>query len=397
MNRRTFLRRTAPLPAALALAGCAAPEGGTDGRNESERESGAESGGNVTDAAPIPMLEDPPDAVYLPGHRTAMQLLEPIDAGDYRLAPMLSYPHPFWLVTGTDREPVEPEAGRGVHLMLVVWDPETEHVLPVDLSPQATIEGDGGWQRSRSLWPMLSQEMGVHFGDNLTLPADGSYTVRVDLPPITTRRTGAFAGRFDDGASATFEFTYDQAFREAVVDGIELLERDRWGTRGALAPMGHGGDRSGGMQSEIPYSALPPAEDYPGTLLHESDTRSQESPPRSDDAAFVVTLLEPGSRLADGDAHYLLVSPRTPYNRVPLTSLSLRATVDRGGSTVVDRPLVGTLDDVVGFHYGRSVGTVQPGDSVTITVESPPQLARHQGYETAFFEMESLELAVPTA
>ncbi|RZV08228.1 hypothetical protein BDK88_3195 [Natrinema hispanicum] len=398
MNRRKFLHRTAPLPAAISLAGCGAPEDGTDDRNESESDSGAGSGGNVTGTAPIPMLEDPPDAVYLPGHRKSMRMLEPVAAGDYRLAPMVTYPHPFWLVTGTERQLVEPEAGRGVHLMLVVWDAVTGHVLPVDISPQATLEGDDGWQRRLSLWPMLSQEMGLHFGDNVTLPADGTYTVRVDLPPVTTRRTGALAGRFDDGATATFEFTYDSAFREAVVDGIELLERERWGERGALEPMTHGGDGDSGRHSEIPYSVLPSADAYPGTLLREADPEQRDGLPRSGDAVFVVSLLESGSRLADGDDRYLLVSPRTPYNRVPLSNMSLQATVDRDGSTVVDRQRhVGTLDGELGFHYGHSLTDIQPGDSVTITVESPPQLVRHQGYETAFFEMEPLECVVPTA
>ena len=398
MNRRTFLRRTAPLSAAIAVAGCAAPGGGADDRAESggDRGNGSEGGGDaVTGTAPIPMLEDPPDAVYLPGHRKSMRTLEPVDAGEYRLAPMLTYPHPFWLVTGTDRELVEPTAGRGVHLMLVVWDPETGIVLPVDVSPQATIEGDDGWRRRLSLWPMLSQEMGVHFGDNVTLPADGTYAVSIDLPPLATRRTGAFAGRFDDGASATFEFTYDQAFRAAIVDEIELLERDRWGTRGALEPMGNGDDGSEGMQSEVPYSGLPPAQDYPGTPLCEADTELRDGLARSGDAAFVVTLLEAGSRLADGDDRYLLVSPRTPYNRVPLPNVSLQAAVGRDDATVVD--LVGTLDGELGLHYGHSLTDVQPGDAVTITVESPPQVARHQGYETAFFEMEPLELTVPSA
>src|SRR6056297_424165 len=121
MDRRTFLRRAAPLSAVIAVAGCTAPGSGTDDRDASDgaRENETERGGDAgTGTTPIPMLEDPPKAVYLPGHRSAMRTLEPIDAGDYRLAPMLSYPHPFWLVTGTDRELVEPAAGRGVHLML---------------------------------------------------------------------------------------------------------------------------------------------------------------------------------------------------------------------------------------------------------------------------------------
>ncbi|ELY69290.1 DUF7350 domain-containing protein [Natrinema versiforme] len=402
MNRRTFLRRTAPIPAALAVAGCAAPGSESDGRNASgDRENGGSSDDDVTGTAPIPMLEDPPEAVYLPGHRKSMRALEPITAGDYAIAPMLSYPHPFWVVTGTDRRLVEPESGRGVHLMLVCWDRETDTVLPGGAEPTVTIEGDGERLASRSLWPMLSQEMGLHFGDNVSLPADGTYAVSVELPPLPTRRTGSLAGRFADGGTATFEFTYDEAFREEVVDGIELLDRERWGEQGALEPMTRGSD--GGMDgmAEIPYSALPPAEEYPGTRLvdptADPDGASAGDLPRSGDAAFVVTLLESGSRLADGDGRYLLVSPRTPYNRVPLTNTSLRAVVERDGEPVGDSPveLGQTLDGEVGLHYGRSLADIRAGDAVTIEIESPPQTARHQGYETAFFEIEPLELAVP--
>lgn len=36
-----------------------------------------------------------------------------------------------------------------------------------------------------------------------------------------------------------------------------------------------------------------------------------------------------------------------------------------------------------------------PGDSLELVVNSPPQIARHRGYETAFFEMESMAFEVP--
>ncbi|MGQ3414027.1 DUF7350 domain-containing protein [Natrinema sp. LN54] len=400
MNRRTVLRRAVPISAALT-AGCAAPRSEPDGRNESgDRENGGDSN-DVTGTAPIPMLEDPPEAVYLPGHRKSMRALEPVEAGDYLLAPMLSYPHPFWVVTGTDRRLVEPESGRGVHLMIVVWDRETETVLPGTAEPTVTITKGDEQVTSRPLWPMLSQEMGLHFGDNVSLPADGTYTASVELPPLPTRRTGSLDGRFTDGGTAAFEFTYDEAFRDAVVDGIELLDRERWGERGALEPMTGGSD--GGMDemgADIPYSALPPADDYPGTRLVDPTADADASAdglPRSGDAAFVVTLLESGSRLADGDGRYLLVSPRTPYNRVPLTNTSLRAVIERDGEPVGDGPveLVQTLDGELGLHYGRSLADIRSGDSVRIEIESPPQTARHQGYETAFFEMDALELSVP--
>ncbi len=408
MNRRTVLRRTTALSSAIAVAGCAAPRGE---RNESDDGgTGTDRDESVTGTPAIPRIDDPPAAVYLPGHRKSMRVLEPVDAGDYRLAPMLTYPHPFWLVTGAERQFVEPEAGRGVHLMCTVWEPETGMVIPVDIGPRMTLERtDGGdeWRRTLSLWPMLSQEMGVHFGDNVVLPADGTYAATVELPPMGTRRTGSFAGRFAERATATFEFTYDDAFREAVVDGVELLERERWGNRGALEPMlgregraaGDGSDGDGNPAAGIPYSALPPAADYPGTRLVEpsaaADGGSADGLPTSGDAAFVVMLLEPESRLADGVDRYLLVSPRTPYNRVPLANTSLRAVVSRDGSTVTNRGLEATLDGALGFHYGLPLADVRAGDSVRIVVDSPPQTARHQGYETAFFEMEPLELAVP--
>ncbi len=408
MHRRTFLRRTTP-PAALALAGCTAPSGESDGDAD-----GGDSGA-VSGTPPIPMLEDPPEAVYLPGHRKSMRVLEPVDAGEYALTPMLSYPHPFWVVTGTDRELVEPAAGRGVHLMVVVRDRESGRVLP-GVEPRVTVAGDDR-RRTRSLWPMLSQEMGLHYGDNVDLPADGTYAVGVELPPLSIRRTGSLADRFADAATATFEFTYDRAFREAVVEGIELLDQDRWGQRGALEPMtgregtadddGDEGESDGGSGPEppVPYSRVPPADAYPGTRLVESAAGSQtdgstgDGLPASGDAAFVVALLESGSRLADDDDRYLLVSPRTPYNRVPLPNASLRVVLERDGERVRDAPfdLEPTIDDEYGFHYGLSIADARAGDSVRIAIESPPQAARHQGYETAFFRMEPVELVVPSS
>ncbi|RZH68075.1 DUF7350 domain-containing protein [Natrinema altunense] len=401
MRRRTFLRRATVLPATLAVAGCAAPGTGTDGSDGSTDGDG--NGDEFRDGAgtaPIPRIEDPPEAVYLPGHRKSMRVLEPVAAGEYALTPMLTYPHPFWTVTGTDRHRVEPTAGRGVHLMLVCWDRETGLVLSGDAEPRVTITRRGERVASRQLWPMLSQEMGVHFGDNLTLPADDTYAVSVDLPPLPTRRTGSLADRFTEGGTATFEFTYDRAFREDVVEGIDLLERERWGDRGALEPMTHGGD--GSANAALPYSALPPAADMPGTRLVTPDAEAGAnagSLPSSGDATVVVTLLEADSRLADGEGRYLLVSPRTPYNRVPLVNTSLRAAVRRNGTGVGDGSLelTATLDAAVGLHYGHSVANIGPGDSVTLTIASPPQAARHQGYETAFFDMEPLELVVPPA
>jgi hypothetical protein len=56
--------------------------------------------------------------------------------------------------------------------------------------------------------------------------------------------------------------------------------------------------------------------------------------------------------------------------------------------------LTQTLDSELGFHYG-AVLDLAPGDELEIVVESPPQIARHAGYETAFLDMEPIRLEVP--
>lgn len=410
IDRRTFLERTGVVGATLALAGCAGTGGdGSVGDDDGDDPGSSDDSG--VDAVPqFVAVEDPPAAVYVPTHREAMRALEPIEAGDVAIAPMLSYPHRFWTIAGGGEDAlqrVDPSNDRGVHLMVTLWDRETGTVLPADEGVQVRIEHDGEPVGTPfSPWAMISQEMGVHFGDNVSLPEDGTYAVEVEVPPLSTPTTGALAGRLTDPVRASFEFVYDDEFREAVVGGVEYLDEADWGRRGALRPMGHGGDDGDGHgdhddhddHAAVPYSALPPVEAFPGTILVEPGTESTPSDTRdlsnSGDARFLTTLLESDHRLASDGERYLLVSVRTPYNRVPLPDASLLARFERGEEDL-ERRLEQRLDGEFGLHYGADAPTVEPGETVTIEVESPPQVARHQGYETAFLEMSPIELTVP--
>ncbi|WP_049920126.1 DUF7350 domain-containing protein [Halobiforma nitratireducens] len=443
LARRTFV--TGVTAGALALAGCTGDgDGDGDGDespadDESDDDSLDEDTLEDIEVGPEFLeVEDPPDAVYLPTHREAMRMLDPIETGDYALAPMLSYPHPFWIVAGgageEDVSREDPDDGRGVHMMFTLWDPETGVVLPVDDGAELRVYRDGEQVGSpRSPWTMISQEMGFHFGDNVPLPEDGRYTVEVDLPPLSTRTTGDLEGRFGERTTARFEFVYDDAFRHEVGGGVDYLDEAEWGARDALEPMDHGGhgdgehddhgddghgehddhdgdhdsaehsDGHGQDHDYVPYSALPTIDDYPGTLLVAPDadtpeTETHEDLPRSGDAAVLATVFEPGHRLADGDERYFLVSPRTPYNRVPLPDASLSITIERDDDSDPEHfDLEQTIDGAFDHHYGTSVPetAIQPGDVVTVTFDRPPQIARHQGYETAFLEMPPIELELP--
>jgi len=377
LSRRAYLATT--VAAAGAVAGCLG--------DDSDSENGDTASGDGEPSAPepvegsnapsVPAVENPPEAVYLPTHQEAMEHLPTVEAGDFAVTPMVTYPHKFWLVNGSQREEVTPSS-TGVHLMATVWDSETGSVLPVDTGAQTRVLRDGERIDQRAPWPMISQTMGFHFGDNVALPEQGTYTVELDLNPIeqtVAHKTGAFAGRFEEAETVSFEFEFDQEFQEAVVDGVEYFEEDRWGERAAVEPLS---GMDGGMEMSMPYSALQAAEAYPGRDL---------GTPASGDATFVVRYLEQ-TELSERSTGYLLVSPRTPYNRVPLADTALSVT------GALEAELVQTLDSDLGHHYGVPAD-LSAGDRLEIVVESPPQVARHRGYETAFLDMPSMTVEVP--
>jgi len=135
-----------------------------------------------------------------------------------------------------------------------------------------------------------------------------------------------------------------------------------------------------------PTSQVPEADALPGRRIGTA---------RSGDAAFVVTVLDDASPFGgSADQSSLAVSPRTPYNRHMLPLMALSATVERGGTTVFDGPLQSAIEPSLSVHYGAVLDDVQSGDAITISVDTPPQLARHEGYETAFLDMPAMSLTV---
>lgn len=394
-DRRYRLTRRRVLAASAAatagLAGCSSEDGDEDG-NESD--DGSESPATQpveTDDRQVmgptsEFVEDPPDRVYLPTHQDGMEMLPMQRAGDYQIMPHWSYSHTFWLVRGTETTREDPGA-QSLHFMFMIWDAQTEQLLPVNVAgPMRVYKDDSLVGRPRIPWPMISQGMGFHFGDNRqfasdghdgSLPEEGTYEIELQLRPIndTVRKTGQFAGRFEETVMATFEFEFTQEKLETINERTKTFDEQRRGSAGAAEPMG------GMMGGNMPAMVLPPAEEYPGELLGRSDDGNL---PSSHDAEFVVSYLDE-SRLAPDDTGYLLVSPRTPYNRIPLpeTTLSVEG--------VVEGELTETIDDELGHHYGIPADLGESA-SFDLVVDSPPQVARHRGYQTAFLDMPPISI-----
>ena len=345
MDRRTLLRTGTVAAGSLTLAGCS-------GLFETEPQA--------IGIPPVP--EDRPDGVYVPGHIEGMAMSGMESTGDYAFGLMYSYPHRFWNVNGGDTSRTEIDDGDDVHLMTSVWDPETGTVLP-DTGLSAAVYKDGKLVTEEVIYPMLSQPMGFHYGANFGLDGDGTYSVELSVGAMSTRRTGSFVGRFDDPATVEVPFEYSQQAKEEI--SFELLEEQAT-EPGAVDPM---------EMEIVPQSTAPAESGLPGRVVGTA---------MSDDARFVVTVLDSPPAGIDADGEYLAVSARTRYTESVLPAMGLAGTLTRDGDTVFDGELTRTLDPDLHYHYGTVVDGVQSGDELRLSATVQPQTARHEGYETAF-------------
>jgi hypothetical protein len=242
-----------------------------------------------------PLPENRPDAVYYPTHVEGMKMAGGMQSsGSYKCTLSYTFPHRFWLVTGSRPEKVDTQDTDSVHLMPVVWEAETG-IVPPDINPQVSITQDGESVTELSPWPMISQPMGFHFGDNVKLDGDGTYQVEVRIGSPSTRRTGSLADN-QGQASFTFEFEFQQSTLEEIM--YRDIPSDQEATEGAVDSM---------SMEMVPWPAstqVPNEDTLPGTVRGSAT---------SGDAAFIVTTLSDATPFGGGENEtYLAVSPRTP-------------------------------------------------------------------------------------
>jgi hypothetical protein len=294
-------------------------------------------------------------------------------AGDYAFGLMYSYPHRFWTVSGTERQKTVLQDADSMHMMASVWEPRTRTVLP-DTGLSVEISQKGDLVSEEVIYPMLSQQMGFHYGANFELPGDGTYTAELSAGAMNTRRTGAFEGMFSSPQSVEIEFDYSEQAKNEI--SYRTLE-DRAGQKGAVSPMD---------MPMVPQAYAPKRADLPGRVIGEGT---------SGDAKLLVTHVESPPAGVEGKT-YLAASARTPYNRLVIPAMALSGTLTRGGQAIFDGELKRTLDPDLGYHYGAAVESVRSGDELAITVDTPSQTARHEGYETAFLDgMKETTVTVP--
>ena len=312
-----------------------------------------------------PLPENRPDEPYHPTHYEGMTMAGKSANGRYRAMLSYTFPHRFWTVTAEETERVDVEQSEDVHLMVSVWDDEAGVALPAT-SPRIEFTNPDGEVGRVNPWQMLSQRMGVHYGDNVVLGPDGDYEATVQVSPGGTRRT-------DDvpAPDGPLEFSFSFPFSRGRLNDLEFTDvaSDREGTPGVVDPMGMGAVAAG---------QAPAVDSFP------LDTRGVRT---AKGAEFVVATADQRDTLATGsDETYVAVSMRSKHSRFPLAAATLA--LDAGGDT---HQLVPTLDPDLGYHYAAAVPGLGDGDALTVRQQAACQLSRHEGYETAFFGVEPMQ------
>ena len=318
------------------------------------------------------LVVDPPEGVYVPPKRDEMIRYGTATVGGREISLLATRPHSFWTVSGRERSRADVRSAHALHLMGRVRDAETNAVVPASVA--VDVRRDGERVDRRSLWPMLSQRMGFHYGDNVALEGDGTYEVTVRVGPVDCRATGAFADRLERPATADFDLEYAAAEIESL--DRTLLDADEGrGEPGALEPAATDGGRDD--ERTRPAAVAPSIDSLPGERIGVAT---------AGDVVLPATVLE-GFRNVTGGS-YLAVVPRTAYNDYVLPFASLSIAGRRDGDRTLEASLRETIHPELGHHYGAAVDRSDPKrvDDLAIALETPPQVARHEGYETAFLE-----------
>ena len=94
---------------------------------------------------------------------------------------------PFVVDAGTSEKLVKPSQRTSFHLMVMLTDDRTNYPIPY-ASVWATIRRGSKLVFDERQWPMISEYMGPHYGNNVTLPGPGTYQLSLLVsPPVSAR------------------------------------------------------------------------------------------------------------------------------------------------------------------------------------------------------------------
>lgn len=357
LTRRRLLQAGLTAGTGGAVAGCTSPDS-----EPADGPASADGAGTTTPGG---------GRVFVPPHFHERRVAGTTNADGYAITLAYSVPDYYWTVDGRTTTRVTPENDDNVQLLAYVQLPDGGPVLP-DVTVRATVTRDGTTVAEQTLVPTLSQRWGLFHGVNLGLGTYTEYPIELHVSEGPARLTRAYEGATDADASTTVPLDFDRG----TMDSINTTYLEAADQQGAVQPA---------SSDALPLNRQRPPDDLPGTVAAKG---------RSGGATLTALALDPDQSPHADSTPYLALLVSTPYNGFWLPRAELVATLTRNGEALYDGPLTPTLDPEVGYHYGAAVETLEGGESLAVSVSTPPQVARRQGYETAFLSMPDAELTL---
>jgi uncharacterized protein involved in high-affinity Fe2+ transport len=188
----------------LALAGiaCAALAGCGSSAGLSSTGSGGSGGSSQMPAGGSRTVTNPA-ATSMPGMQTGAGAARSMSAGGIKAIPTQTLgiatwqgmkiqaramtAVPFVIYDGTHEQMVKPPKHVSFHLMVDLNDARTGVAIPY-AGVWATITRQGRTVYDERQWPMISEYMGPHYGNNVALPGAGTYRLSLLVsPPVSAR------------------------------------------------------------------------------------------------------------------------------------------------------------------------------------------------------------------
>jgi hypothetical protein len=105
-----------------------------------------------------------------------------------RIEAAFAPPVAFSIWNGTRLVRVRPKPSQNAHFMIVLSDAETGERIPYASVTATITDSSGKIVYSSRQWPMLSRSMGAHYGNNISLPHSGHYTLKLIIGPPAVGR-----------------------------------------------------------------------------------------------------------------------------------------------------------------------------------------------------------------
>ncbi|WP_026912146.1 iron transporter [Patulibacter minatonensis] len=208
MTRRACTAAATVATAAL-LAGCG------DDTSSNVSASGTTAGGHAAghDMSGMDMGGTTPSAASQKSHASTMQMkkLGTATKDGESVELDISEPVTFSVYEGDQLVKHAPRKDQNAHVMLLLSDAETGDRLPDATITLRITDAAGKVVSSGPQYPMIGMGMGIHYGDNVSLPKAGKYVAQLVVGPPRIGRHADTTDRWRTTTRMSIPFTWDGA------------------------------------------------------------------------------------------------------------------------------------------------------------------------------------------